>query len=201
MGFVYEAPTWRASADWGALLGYDEAALRSVNRRAIEFLAELQSAAGGESVVSGCIGPRGDAYQPESVDERGGGPRLSPTQIETFGAAGADMVNAMTITYPDEAIGIVQAAGDVGMPVSVSFTLETDGRLPDGSPLADAIRMTDEATDAGRRLFHGQLRASHAHRAGAFRWRRLDKPRARYPGECVAAQPRRTRRGSRPRRR
>ncbi len=153
VGFIYEAPTWRASADWGALLGYDAAALRSVNGRAIEFLRRLQSEAGGEAVVSGCIGPRGDAYQPESAMSAADSRAYHRAQIEAFGAAGADLVNAMTITYPDEAIGIVQAAGDVGIPAAVSFTVETDGRLPDGSTLADAIRVTDDATDGGAGYF------------------------------------------------
>ena len=152
-GFVYEAPTWRASSDWGAQLGYDEDALRSVNRRAIDFLAGLRSAIKVDSVVSGCIGPRGDAYQPRSVMTAAQARTYHGPQIDAFASAGADMVNAMTITYPDEAIGIVHAAGDAALPVSVSFTLETDGRLPDGSSLADAIRATDAATDSGAAFF------------------------------------------------
>lgn len=55
----------------------------------------------------------------------------------------------MTMTYVDEAVGITAAATAVGTPVAVSFTAETDGALPDGTPLADAIRATDEATNGG----------------------------------------------------
>ena len=140
VGFLCEAPTWRASADWGAQLGYDVTALRAMNHGAIEFLAGLRAEADSESVISGCLGPRGDAYQPQAVMSAAESCTYHRTQLETFSGAGADMANAMTITYPDEAIGIVQAARDVGLPVAVSFTVETNGRLPNGSSLADAIR-------------------------------------------------------------
>src|SRR3954468_8863294 len=57
------------------------------------------------------------------------------------------VVTAMTICYADEAIGIARAARDAGLPVVISFTVETDGRLPSGMSLADAIEATDTATD------------------------------------------------------
>jgi S-methylmethionine-dependent homocysteine/selenocysteine methylase len=56
---------------------------------------------------------------------------------------GADTVTALTMTYADEAIGIVRAARKAGLPVVVSFTVETDGRLPSGQPLGEAIERTD----------------------------------------------------------
>jgi homocysteine S-methyltransferase len=153
VGFMYETPTWRASADWGAQLGYDAAALRAVNGRAIELMAELRAESSGESVISGCVGPRGDGYRPQSVMTAPESRAYHRTQLGTFRDAGADLASALTITYPDEAIGIVQAAHDVGLPIAVSFTVETDGRLPDGSSLASAIGTTDDATDAGAAYF------------------------------------------------
>ena len=70
-------------------------------------------------------------------------------QIESLAATDADVVHAMTITYADEAIGITRAAMAAGMPVVISFTTETDGRLPGGTSLADAIGAVDRATDNG----------------------------------------------------
>jgi homocysteine S-methyltransferase len=152
-GFVFEAPTWRANPDWGGALGYDQAALDRSNESAIAFLSELAVEVEGPSVLSGCIGPRSDGYRPTvrmSADEARA---YHAPQIVTFDRSGADLVNAMTITYPAEAIGIVLAAAGVQLPVAISFTLEVDGRLPDGTSLADAIAQVDAATGNGAAYF------------------------------------------------
>ena len=44
-------------------------------------------------------------------------------------------------------------ARSVGLPVVVSFTVETDGRLPTGQPLGEAITSVDEATGAAAAYF------------------------------------------------
>ncbi len=150
VGFVMESPTWRASPDWGEQLGYPPERLAEVNRRAIALLAELRTelADGAQPmVVSGCIGPRGDGYRPAELMDADEAQRYHSTQIATFAGTDADLVTAMTITYTDEAIGIARAAEEAGMPVVISFTVETDGRLPDGSSLEDAVVAVDRATD------------------------------------------------------
>jgi S-methylmethionine-dependent homocysteine/selenocysteine methylase len=144
--FVLEAPTWRASPDWGRLLGYDQSALERVNEQAIAFLSELAAEA-GPTVISGCVGPRADGYRPAYRMSTEAARDYHRPQVAAFARAGADLVNAMTITYADEAIGIVLAAGELAMPVAISFTVETDGRLPDGMTLGDAITAVDAATD------------------------------------------------------
>jgi S-methylmethionine-dependent homocysteine/selenocysteine methylase len=144
--FVLEAPTWRANPDWGRLLGYDQPALDRVNEQAIAFLSELAAEA-GPTVISGCIGPRADGYRPAHRMTVDAARDYHQPQVAAFARAGADLVNAMTINYTDEAIGIVLAAGAVAMPVAISFTVETDGRLPDGTALRDAITAVDAATD------------------------------------------------------
>lgn len=150
LGVVLEAPTWRASADWGSILGYDSEALADANRKAIGLLLELRhvfETAATPIVISGNIGPRGDGYQIASKMSSQEARSYHRAQIETFAATDADMVAAFTINYTEEAIGIVQAARDVGMPVVISFTLETDGHLPSGETLAQAIQRTDRACD------------------------------------------------------
>jgi S-methylmethionine-dependent homocysteine/selenocysteine methylase len=151
-GFVFESPTWRASPDWGARLGYTDEALAAANRKAIDMLVEVRSELDGDGppmVVSGCVGPRGDGYQPSELMTADEARSYHSTQIGTFAETEADMVTAITITYPDEALGIVRAARDVGMPAAISFTVETDGVLPDGSSLEHAITAVDDATGAG----------------------------------------------------
>ena len=99
-------------------------------------------------MISGCIGPRGDGYRPEgrmSVEEATGYHLL---QAQTFAASEADLLTAYTMTNPAEAIGIAEVARRVGMPVVLSFTVETDGSLPTGQSLREAIEAVDEATGA-----------------------------------------------------
>ncbi|HWM26884.1 MAG TPA: homocysteine S-methyltransferase family protein [Woeseiaceae bacterium] len=149
-GFVLEAPTWRANADWAAKLGYDARMLADANRRAIGLLLEIRKARQTRDmplVISGNIGPRGDGYRVDEHMSADEARAYHAAQIDTFAGTDADMVSAFTMTYVDEAIGILHAARKAGMPAVISYTVETDGRLPSGDALADAIRRTDEETD------------------------------------------------------
>jgi len=149
LGFVLEAPTWRANRDWGQKLGYDSIALADANRKAIGLLLEIRDQYETKStplVISGNLGPRGDGYSIEhkmSVDEA---KLYHLEQISSFANSDADMVSAFTLNYVEEAIGIVLAAQQQAMPVVISFTVETDGLLPSGDSLAQAIIKTDQAT-------------------------------------------------------
>lgn len=150
LGMVLEAPTWRASRDWGAKLGYDGAALDAANRKAIALMLEIRAmfeAPDRPMVISGNIGPRGDGYSPSRMMSIAEARDFHAAQIETFADTAADMVSVFTMNYVEEAAGIAQAARAARMPLAVSFTLETDGRLPSGDTLGDAIARTDEASD------------------------------------------------------
>jgi homocysteine S-methyltransferase len=148
VAFQLDTPTWRANRDWGDRLGYDRAALDRVNRDAVAFARELAGAAPDVDVrVNGVVGPRGDGYVIEERMTAEEARAYHGDQVASFDAAGADVVSAITMTYPDEAIGFVRAAADAGMPAIVSFTVVPDGRLPDGSPLAEAVEAVDRATD------------------------------------------------------
>src|SRR5262245_27002509 len=135
VGCILESATWRASADWGEKLGYSPAALREANRQAISLLHDLRDEYEGDAtrlVISGCIGPRGDGYSPAFLMTEDEAQRYHSMQVETFRDAAADLVTAITMTYPAETIGLARAATAAGMPVVISFTVETDGRLPTG---------------------------------------------------------------------
>jgi homocysteine S-methyltransferase len=147
-GLVLETLTWRASADWGERLGYDAARLRDANERAADFLLDLrEEEAETTVVVSGCIGPRGDAYSDLGSMDAEGAEQFHLPQVATLADTGVDLVSALTITNPAEAIGIARAARAHDVPVVISFTVETDGTLPDGTPLGAAIAAVDAATD------------------------------------------------------
>jgi len=135
-----ETPTWRASSDWGDRLGYTASDLRRVNRESVSLLQRLRDTVGLESfLISGCLGPRGDGYVAGEVVDPDAAAAYHAAQIEAFAEAGADLITALTLTGTGEAIGIVRAARSAGLPVAVSFTVELNGRLPDGTPLSTAI--------------------------------------------------------------
>ncbi|MDH3226781.1 MAG: homocysteine S-methyltransferase family protein [Thermoleophilia bacterium] len=150
VGLVLDTPTWRANPDWGTRLGYDAAALDDINRRAVAFV-KARAAAHPDvvTVTEGVIGTRGDGYVVGETMEPAEAARYHAPQIRAFVDTGIDFVAAITMTHAEETIGIVRAAQDTGVPVVVSFTVETDGRLPSGTSLADAITAVDIATDRG----------------------------------------------------
>jgi homocysteine S-methyltransferase len=141
-----DTPTWKANADSGDRLGYSAGDLRRVNRDAVTLLRRLRDRAAVETLlVSGCVGPRGDGYVAgEEVDPDHAAAYHRP-QIEAFAEAGADLVTVLTLTGVGEAVGVVRAARSAGLPVAVSFTVEVDGRLPDGTPLSTAVTTVDAA--------------------------------------------------------
>jgi S-methylmethionine-dependent homocysteine/selenocysteine methylase len=146
VGLVLDAPTWRASSHWGELLGFDAAALADFNRRAVELVDDVRKEASDVRIVlGGCVGPCDDAYAPSDQMGAEDAYAYHLPQIETFARTTADFVNALTLTYSAEAVGIARAANDVGLPVAISFTVETDGRLPGGETLGDAIAAADGA--------------------------------------------------------
>jgi S-methylmethionine-dependent homocysteine/selenocysteine methylase len=148
-GFVLDTATWRANPDWAAQLGYSSEALADVNRRAVALAEEIRADAETERtpvVINGVVGPRGDGYNPAFLMSAEEAEAYHSEQIATFADTAADMVSAITMTYADEAVGITRAARAAGMPVAISFTVETDGRLPDGQALRDAIERVDAET-------------------------------------------------------
>ena len=150
-GMILDTPTWRANPDWGMQLGLDSDALAEVNREAIKFVAALRHRHAADDlplVLNGVIGPRGDGYRPEAAMSVNQAADYHRPQVEVFAAGEADMVSAVTMTSVAEAVGVVRAAQAAGMPVVISFTLETDGRLPSGQTLGSAVRQTDAATEA-----------------------------------------------------
>jgi S-methylmethionine-dependent homocysteine/selenocysteine methylase len=151
-GFILESPTWRANPDWAAKVNYGREALAGINRAAIDLLQEIRDGYETEStpiVISGCIGPRGDGYAPGNVMSAKEAEAYHAWQVEVLCDAGADLVSAFTMNNVNEAVGVARAAHDAAIPCVISFTLETDGRLPTGDSLGEAIEAVDAATNFG----------------------------------------------------
>jgi S-methylmethionine-dependent homocysteine/selenocysteine methylase len=151
-GFVMDTPTWRANPDWASALGYDAESLAAINRDAVAFAREVAGDAQGV-VINGVVGPRGDGYVVEHAMGAAEAAEYHRQQIQALADGGADQVSAITMTYAEEATGFARAAQDAGLAHVVSFTVETDGRLPSGQALGDAIAQTDAATGASPRFF------------------------------------------------
>jgi homocysteine S-methyltransferase len=148
VGIVLDTPTWRANPDWGDRLGYSAVELADVDRRGVALLEELRAAADGvtQVVISGCIGPRGDGYRVDNEMSAEEAQRYHEPQVSTFADTAADLVSALTLTYAGEAVGVARAAQNAGIPSVISFTVETDGRLPNGQSLREAIEEVDDQT-------------------------------------------------------
>ena len=156
--FVLSSPTWRANPDWGELLGYDDNALAELNGRAVGFLEQLRDEVmppveRDAVVIEGCVGPRSDAYRPTLRMDAAQAADYHGLQLRAFAAAGCAQAAALTLSYPEEAIGIVRAAQAAGLPIVIGFTVETDGRLPSGDSIEQAILAVDGATDGTARSF------------------------------------------------
>ena len=155
-GLILDSQTWKAHAHWASDLGSSLAELEAANREAIRFIAALRDEFNGNCrpiVLNGVIGPRGDAYSPEAKVAANEAEAYHAQQIGWLADTQVDMITALTYTQSGEAVGVVRAAQKVSLPVVVSFTVETDGRLPTGEPLGDAIRSVDDATAGGAAYF------------------------------------------------
>ena len=148
LGLVLESPTWRANPGWAEKIGYPPAELDALNRKAIALMEELRAEYAGTApiVISGCVGPEGDGYAPDTMLTADEAEQYHSTQIATFADTAADMVTAITMTYAEEAIGVARGAAKAGIPSAISFTVETDGRLPSGQALGGAIQQVDDET-------------------------------------------------------
>lgn len=150
-GFIFDSLTYRASRDWGQLLGYDEQRLADMNHKCLDLYRETAAEAGlppDQTVISGCIGPKGDAYKTNEGLTADGAEDYHSEQIETFRRAGAHIVTALTLNATAEAIGIARAASKVQLPSVISFTLEKDRNLRSGETLQQAIQIVDAATNS-----------------------------------------------------
>jgi homocysteine S-methyltransferase len=150
-GFILDSTTWKAHRHWAKSLGADTGELRAANEESIRFIADLRARYSTNAkpiVLNAVIGPRGDAYRPEAKIETAAAEDYFSEQLGWLAATEADMVSALTFNQASEAAGLARAARAAGMPAVISFTVETNGALPTGQSLRDAIAEVDEATDS-----------------------------------------------------
>lgn len=150
-GCMIDTATWRANPDWTRLLGYSDDEFVGVNEAAVAVATVVRarySDSASPFLVSGVVGPRGDGYVPGALQSADEAERYHSAQVDVLAASGVDLISAITMNYPAEAVGVTLAARKTGVPIIVSFTVETGGRLAGGETLAEALRVVEEATDA-----------------------------------------------------
>ncbi|WP_366524332.1 homocysteine S-methyltransferase family protein [uncultured Roseobacter sp.] len=147
LGCIIDTLTWMANRDRAAPLGYDTARLATLNQKAAALMCDLRNETDHDDVlVALCIGPSRDAYaklDPMTVEAARAYHAL---QIGSVASTDIDLVNAYTFNQVEEAAGAVLAAKDCGVPIAVSFVVETDGRLDNGTGLEEAIDQVDAIT-------------------------------------------------------
>ena len=201
-GFILESPTWRASRDWGDRLGYSKAELQAANAAAISMMIDLRATYAREGfpmLVSGCVGPRGDGYVPCELMRAETAEAYHDEQVGAMLGAGAELITAITMTNAPEAIGIARAVNRRDAPVVISFTVETDGRLPDRTDAARSNRRSRCGNRQCACLLHDQLRAPDAFRRRARTRGRMGAAHQGHPRQRLDLQPRRTQRSARTR--
>ncbi len=154
VGVILDSITWAANRSRGEAIGYTPDDLKKFNLDAIEMISLVRQDMGDlPTVLSAQIGPRGDGYVPSEIMEAHEAEFYHTEQIEIYSKTDADMISAFTLSYVEEAIGIVRASQRYNMPVAIAFTVETDGCLPTGMPLKEAITIVDDATDSAAAYF------------------------------------------------
>ncbi len=149
VGIIVDTPTWRANSDWATRAGYSDERTAELNRFCVGFVRSVaEEWPAVQALVNGTIGPRGDGYVVGSMMSATSAADYHRPQIKAFADGGADLVGALTITYADEAVGVANAAAELGVNCVISFTVETDGRLPSGMTLEDAIETVDQQTSS-----------------------------------------------------
>ncbi|MEM1372517.1 MAG: homocysteine S-methyltransferase family protein, partial [Pseudomonadota bacterium] len=147
--FIFDSLTYRASRDWGQLLGYSDTRLAEMNHACFELYRDAARAAGlpaSKTVISGCIGPKGDAYKLDQALTAEGAEVYHGEQMASFKAGGAHIVTALTLNTTAEAVGIARAAQAADLPSVISFTLEKNRCLRSGESLQEAIETVDALT-------------------------------------------------------
>jgi len=150
-GFVLDTATWRGTPIWADKLGLSEEDLLRLSRDAVHFARDIREAWQddvSDIVINGVVGPAGDGYEAGTITDAETAQRIHTPQIHELAASGVAMISAITMTGIPEAVGIARAAQAEGLPSVISFTVETDGRLPSGDPLGEAIEAVDRATAA-----------------------------------------------------
>lgn len=141
--FMATTPTRRANRERVFKDGYDE----SIIADNVRFLKNVRIETCAENMyVGGLMGCKGDAYTGKDSLGAAESEKFHKWQADLFKSAGAEFLFAGIMPSLTEAIGMARAMESVSLPYIISFTIEKNGRLADGTPIDTAIKEIDDAT-------------------------------------------------------
>ncbi len=140
---IATAPTFRSGLD---RVSASRFAGKPVNRDCVRFLRELRDRSSHTSsiYVAGVLGPRNLTYNPREPLPELESLSYHALQALELAAGGADLILGLTLSSLSEALGMSRAIAAVDKPFGISFLVDRFGKLPDGTPLVEAIQKIDE---------------------------------------------------------
>jgi S-methylmethionine-dependent homocysteine/selenocysteine methylase len=154
---------YRGSPDWAEKLGYSRDGLAHALEGSIGFLRDVAQPYRSQVVeilIGGQVGPRGDAYALNKTITADEAEEYHSFQLEVHKRAGVDFAWAATFNNVPEAVGVARAASRIGIPLTISFTLDSNHRLKSGPSLKEAIEAVDAQAGNARPDFYG-INCSH----------------------------------------
>jgi homocysteine S-methyltransferase len=137
------SPTWRANRERLTEAGVEA----DVNGDAMRFLKRLRDELGDRGrkvVIGGLVGCKNDSYSPAESLPMDAAHTFHAWQIEKLATAGPDYLLAATLSAVDEALGIARAMAETGLPYLISFVIDREGRILDGSTLEKGFGRIDD---------------------------------------------------------
>lgn len=143
--FLMGTPTWRANHE----RVYGSNISKSVNYDAVKFLREIRNTLTKGIVdikIGGSIGCKNDCYLPEEGLSSAEAEQFHSWQIGQLAKGGADFLIAVTLPNVEESLGIAKAMEKTDIPYIISYVINRNGNILDGTPLIDAINKLDDNT-------------------------------------------------------
>ena len=142
--FLATTPTRRAGRDFVRASEWDSGIIADNVRLLKRCLPEKP---GSPRFLGGLMGCRGDAYTGAGALKEEEARAYHSWQADLFREAGIDFLCAGIMPTLPEAAGMARAMEATGLPYIISFTIQADGRLIDGTGIHDAIAYIDRVTD------------------------------------------------------
>lgn len=155
---IIDTPTWRFNKDWAIQSGYNDQQLANRNKEAVDLVRGLKDVY-DNVIISGELGPRYDGYVISEKMTTEEAQQYHSAQVESFSSSNVDIITAATMNYVEEALGVTLAAKSTSTPLVVSFTLSSEGDLPSGMTLKEAIMKVD--TISGEYPLHYMINCVH----------------------------------------
>lgn len=135
------APTWRLDAERVAAADVPP----TINRDAVEFVKKIKADSGYDLVyLAGLMATKNDCYDPAAALSVLEAEQFHAAQAQQLASTGLDFLLAQTMPAVTEAEGMARAMIASGLPAVISFCINRDGRVLDGTPLDEAIDLLDD---------------------------------------------------------